>query len=316
MYLERIHDKSLYSMPNQNKAFILYNLVLKEIYDPLIFQKFEESYKTANSNNCEARHCFGGLWAYYKSNQGSRFGIDFWTSKLEDNIAGMHAQEVVQLLEAFRDNRNTERSQMINLLETSFKPVLLKKWRREVMMNQRTLFGLADEFIHIQYYDQELWSKIAETTLQKKKINNTHDFKIIHSSLCFLNEDKEAGFEGQFTEQIEKLVEKHYTVDRKWRYCLEKRDWRTLQELIDRRDECKQTDDVVMREQIDLEILEKAKQAERKLKRLKMAKYSQDLFDEIIEEMMREKKTLMEMMAELDCDEENIYAAQTRIAKR
>jgi len=57
-----------------------------------------------------------------------------------------------------------------------------------------------------------------------------------------------------------------------------------------------------MREQIDLEILEKAKQAERKLKRLKMAKYSQDLFDEIIEEMMREKKTLMEMMAELDCD--------------
>lgn len=47
-----------------------------------------------------------------------------------------------------------------------------------------------------------------------------------------------------------------------------------------------------------------------------MAKYSQDLFDEIIEEMMREKKTIMEMMAELDCDEENIYAAQTRIAKR
>jgi hypothetical protein len=71
-----------------------------------------------------------------------------------------------------------------------------------------------------------------------------------------------------------------------------------------------------MREQIDLEILEKAKQAERKLKRLKMAKYSQDLFDEIIEEMMREKKTLMEMMAELDCDEEAIYSAQTRIAKR
>jgi hypothetical protein len=34
-----------------------------------------------------------------------------------------------------------------------------------------------------------------------------------------------------------------------------------------------------------------------------MAKYSADLFDEIIEEMMREKKTIMEMMAELDVDE-------------
>jgi len=35
-----------------------------------------------------------------------------------------------------------------------------------------------------------------------------------------------------------------------------------------------------------------------------MAKYSQDLFDEIIGEMMREKKTILEMMAELDADEE------------
>jgi hypothetical protein len=34
-----------------------------------------------------------------------------------------------------------------------------------------------------------------------------------------------------------------------------------------------------------------------------MAKYSTDLFDEIIEEMMRDKKTIMEMMAELDVDE-------------
>ena len=47
-----------------------------------------------------------------------------------------------------------------------------------------------------------------------------------------------------------------------------------------------------------------------------MAKYSQDLFDEIIAEMMKNKKTLMEMMAELDCDEESIYSAQTRLAKR
>lgn len=31
---------------------------------------------------------------------------------------------------------------------------------------------------------------------------------------------------------------------------------------------------------------------------------------------MRDKKTIMEMLAELDCDEEQVYAAQTRIAKR
>jgi len=47
-----------------------------------------------------------------------------------------------------------------------------------------------------------------------------------------------------------------------------------------------------------------------------MAKYSPELFDEIIEEMMREKKTILEMMAELDAGEIEIYASQTRIAKR
>ena len=47
-----------------------------------------------------------------------------------------------------------------------------------------------------------------------------------------------------------------------------------------------------------------------------MAKYSKDLFDEIIAEMMKEKETLLEMMAELDADEGSIYESQTRIAKR
>ena len=34
-----------------------------------------------------------------------------------------------------------------------------------------------------------------------------------------------------------------------------------------------------------------------------MAKFSQDLFDEIVEEMLKEGRTLMEMMAELDVDD-------------
>jgi ribosome recycling factor len=46
---------------------------------------------------------------------------------------------------------------------------------------------------------------------------------------------------------------------------------------------------------------------ERKLKRLRMAKYSIELFDELVVEMLKEKRTLMEMMAELDVDEQNIY---------
>jgi len=52
------------------------------------------------------------------------------------------------------------------------------------------------------------------------------------------------------------------------------------------------------------------------MKRLRMAKYSVDLFDEIVTEMMKEKRTLMEMMAELDVDDEKILESQQRITNR
>lgn len=78
---------------------------------------------------------------------------------------------------------------------------------------------------------------------------------------------------------------------------------RSLQELIDRRDESKIDDHLIKRAAVDEKILDQAREAEKRLKRLKMAKYSTELFDEIIEEMMREKKTIMEMMAELDVDD-------------
>ena len=41
-----------------------------------------------------------------------------------------------------------------------------------------------------------------------------------------------------------------------------------------------------------------------------MAKYSHELFDEIVIEMMKEKRTMMEMMAELDVEDEKIFEAQ------
>lgn len=52
------------------------------------------------------------------------------------------------------------------------------------------------------------------------------------------------------------------------------------------------------------------------MKRLRMAKYSLELFDEIIIEMMREKRSMLEMMAELDVDDEKIIDAQSRIATK
>jgi hypothetical protein len=52
------------------------------------------------------------------------------------------------------------------------------------------------------------------------------------------------------------------------------------------------------------------------MKRLRMAKYSTELFDEIVIEMMKEKRTMMEMMAELDVDDEKIVESQQRITTK
>lgn len=72
-------------------------------------------------------------------------------------MAGLHAQEIQELLTAFRDNRQLPRSHMTDLLNEHFKPVLLAKWKTEIVYNQRVLFGLVEEFHHLGWYDEEVW---------------------------------------------------------------------------------------------------------------------------------------------------------------
>ncbi len=165
------------------------------------------------------------------------------------------------------------------------------------------LFGLLAEFHFLGYYDEELWTKIIDTAINKTKINNTHYWQTIHQTLCEMNDDEKCPMYKKLTPKIDELVKKHFTKDREWRYSLENRGMRSLQDLIDRREESKIDDHLIKRAEIDEKILIQAREAEKRLKRLKMAKYSVELFDEIIEEMMRDKKTIMEMMAELDVDD-------------
>jgi hypothetical protein len=162
---------------------------------------------------------------------------------------------------------------------------------------------------------------ICKTTSEKSKINNTHDFGLILNLMTDINaggEGKCPKLKGVATKYIETFLSKHYNsnADRKWRYDVENKRWRSLQELIDRREETGPEDQKLLKAAVDERLIVQAREAEKKLKRLKMAKYSHELFDEIITEMMKDKKTLMEMMVELDCDDQAIYASQTRIAKK
>jgi hypothetical protein len=129
------------------------------------------------------------------------------------------------------------------------------------------------------------------------------------------NQDPKSGFFKKLDGDIEKF-KTHLTVNREWRYNFNTGKLRSLQELIDNRDNSKQDELVTMKGSVDKTLISRALDAEKKMKRLRMAKYSQELFDEIVLEMMKDKRTMMEMMAELDVDDDKIIEAQQRITTR
>jgi hypothetical protein len=79
--------------------------------------------------------------------------------------------------------------------------------------------------------------------------------------------------------------------------------------MIAKRENSKQDDFITTKGSVDQTLIQKAVEAEKKMKRLRMAKYSVELFDEIVTEMMKGKRSLMEMMAELDVEDDKILEA-------
>ena len=131
-----------------------------------------------------------------------------------------------------------------------------------------------------------------------------------------LNTEPTSPLFEQLDGHIQKFKEKHFNINREWRYNFGAAQMRGLQELIDRREDAKIEDQTVSKGAADQTIMQRAIEAERKMKRVRMAKYSPDLFDELVMEMMREKRTMMEMMAELDVEDDKIVESQQRIANR
>jgi hypothetical protein len=53
-----------------------------DIYDPALFEGFESAYREISSVTMTARHAMGGVYGYYRSNQGTKYGMDLWEEHL------------------------------------------------------------------------------------------------------------------------------------------------------------------------------------------------------------------------------------------
>lgn len=258
----------------------------------------------------------GAVIAYWRLNYGSAWALKWYEEKMLSQADDIHVQDVVELCETFRWNRTHHRDHLKDMITNTFKPVMLKKWKDEVDHNQRTLFNLMKELENLDYWDKDIWSQIISTIGHKKRINNITFFQYFNDTLRKLNTDPQGPFFQQLDESISKLKERHYTPDRKWRYDFEGQHLYTLEEMIAKREDSRIDDLYTGKGSLDQTLIQRAIEAERKMKRLRMAKYSVELFDEIVTEMMKEKRTMMEMMAELDVDDEKILESQQRITNR
>jgi hypothetical protein len=166
---------------------------------------------------------------------------------------------------------------------------------------------MVEYFTELEYYDVDIWNKIIETIKHKKKIANLHFFSCFWEKFSNMNKDPNNPFFKKMDDILDHMKKRHFNNDRNWRYNLEEGRWRTYDELVARREESKYEDFAIKKAELDQSVLDRAMAHEKRLKRLRLAKFSKDLFDEIVEEMLKEKRTPMEMMAELDVDEQALF---------
>ena len=320
-------------VPLNKRAYILYHMAKQGIYDPDFYSlmesglalKVQEGSKQQSGQAGErlqgeqhitARYAMAAVIGYWRSNCGQAWALKFWEQHMSNQAQDLHVQDVIELCQAFRENRTHHRDHMRRMLANLFKESILEKWLHEVEYHQRRLYELMVEMEHLDYYDQQLWQACFDTIGQKKMINNLTFFSYFNETMQKFNADPKSPFFKKLDSNIESLKEKHYTVNREWRYDFQEGRMRPLDELIARREQAKQDDQYIGKGGLDQTLIQRAIEAEKKMKRLRMAKYSVELFDEIVMEMMREKRTMMEMMAELDVDDEKIMESQQRIANR
>ena len=74
-------------------AYLMYHMSLSDIYDPEVFEGMEKQFKIAEGDKITSKHSMGGLFGCYRSNQVSKFGIDFWENNLRNNTGDLRKDD-------------------------------------------------------------------------------------------------------------------------------------------------------------------------------------------------------------------------------
>jgi len=194
----------------------------------------------------------GAVIGYWRMNCGQAAALKYWEHYLVTQAKDLHVRDIVELCQAFRENRTHHRDHWRGMLTKYFKKNMLEElWKAEVDHNQRVLHEFMVELEHLEYWDKDIWRRCFDTVGHKKRINNLTFFAYFHKMMRFFNEDPKSPLFQTLDGDIAKLQEKHLNANREWRYNFAKGEVRPLQELIDRREEAKPDDFIIGRGSVD-----------------------------------------------------------------
>lgn len=142
-------------------------------------------------------------------------------------------------------------------MDEVYKKYILEKWTRDATYNQRFAYELMQEMDFLEYYDVDIWMKLHDDILHKKKINNLHYYKAYYENFTKCNNDPKNPLFKKLDKALQVLTTKHYTEDRKWRYSLEDGGrMRTLEELVETRETRQLSDYIIRKADVDERMLE------------------------------------------------------------
>ena len=70
-----------------------------------------------------------------------------------------------------------------------YKEVLLNRWDKEARFNQGTMVKLCWEMWEIDWWDADIWTKLATDVCSKKKVFNIHDYDEFLNGFVEANEN-------------------------------------------------------------------------------------------------------------------------------
>lgn len=120
-YIEKVRAMGR-EIPVNKRAYILYHMAKQKVYDPTFFELMEEGLilqdpnaklkkesTVKGENNITARYAMGAVIGYWRMNGGSAWALQYWMQYLEQQAKDLHIADVIELCQAFKENRTHHR---------------------------------------------------------------------------------------------------------------------------------------------------------------------------------------------------------------